>query len=347
MEKTKKKMKLWKKLLITAMSIILVLSLALGGFILYFRIGAKDYYSASAKAFEIPGLKSGFVPQGFDFDEKSGQFLVSGYMKNGSASPLYLVHKNSGDCVKRVTFLKEDGSAYTGHFGGVALYENFLYVTDGTDLLVYSYNAVTSAEQDQAISCLGKVSLKHSNNDYIKASFVTRYGDTLIVGEFYDGDEHKTLPSHKITTKFGDKNSAIAVEFRLNKSYTLGVDTVPQKAYSLPNKVQGLCIYSNRIYLSTSYGLAFSHVYEYDKLNLKREGEDDQNFIFLGTPLELYSLDSSSLLYDYKLPPMSEEIVMIDNELYVMNESASTKYFFGKLIGGKWCYKTKLDEMKG
>ncbi|MBQ8426662.1 MAG: hypothetical protein IJX16_02745, partial [Clostridia bacterium] len=326
-----------------AMSIILVISLALGGFILYFRVGAKDYYSASAKAFEIPGLKSGFVPQGFEFDETNGYFLVSGYMKNGSASPLYVVHKNSGDHVKRVTFLNKDGSEYTGHFGGVARYEDFLYVANGTALLVYSYDDVLNPEQTDAIPCLDEISLKSSDSDYVKASFVTVYGNTLITGEFYDGDKYKTLPSHKITTKAGDKNSAIALEFELDTGYPLGIDTVPKKAYSLPNKVQGLCIYDNRIYLSTSYGLAFSHILEYSKTNLTEETSKE----FLNTGVTVYSLDSSSLIYDYKIAPMSEEILIIDKELYVMCESASTKYFFGKLIGGKWCYKTNLDQMKG
>ena len=37
---------------------------------------------------------------------------------------------------------------------------------------------------------------------------------------------------------------------------------------------------------------------------------------------------------------------MVDGKLYVMCESASNKYKFGKLIGGKWCYATNLEEMK-
>ncbi len=340
--KSKKKMKLWKKLVIIGASIVMVLSLALGGFILYFRVGAKDYYNASERAFLIPDLNSGVVPQGFAYDGENACFLISGYMKDGSASPLYLVHRFTGEQIKRVTFLDNDGLTYTGHFGGVAQYKNFLYVANGTSLLVYDYQKVLSAKNNDAIACLGEISLKYSNSDYIKASFVTVYGDSLIVGEFYDGNNYLTLPSHKITTKAGDKNSAIAVEFSLSKTYELGVDLTPRSAYSIPNKVQGLCVYSNKIYLSTSYGLAFSHVLEYDKSSLNAEGSK----ILLGTPLEVSSLDSSSLLNDYKIAPMSEGIVMVENELYVLNESASTKYFFGKLIGGKWCYKTKLDLMK-
>ena len=38
---------------------------------------------------------------------------------------------------------------------------------------------------------------------------------------------------------------------------------------------------------------------------------------------------------------------MFDKELYVVNEWASNKYFFGKFVGGKWCYKTTLSSMNG
>lgn len=341
--KTKKKMKLWKKLTIIGASIVMVLSLSLGGFIIYFRAGAKDYYAASEKAFLIPDLNSGVVPQGLEYDSINNYFLVSGYMKNGSASPLYLVHRFTGEQVKRVTFLNKNGSPYTEHFGGVALFGNkFLYVANGLSVLVYDYQQVLDAEDGKAIACKGEISLKHSETDYLKASFVTVYNSKLIVGEFYDGNKYTTLSSHKITTPSGEKNSAIALEFSLNSSYELGIDATPKKAYSLPNKVQGLCFYNNKMYLSTSYGLAFSYILEYDTLSVSA-GENQR---FLGEAVEVDVYDSSCLTNEYKIAPMSEGIVMVENELYILNESASTKYFFGKLIGGKWCYKTNLTKMK-
>ena len=119
--------------------------------------------------------------------------------------------------------------------------------------------------------------------------------------------------------------------------------------YETNDLLYGLLYYyatydGDKLYLSTSYGLSFSHILEYNSDSLPLV-DDVHDFTFLGTNIPLYAVDSSSLLNDYKLPPMSEEIVMIDSELYVMNESASTKYFFGKLIGGKWCYRTKLSDM--
>jgi hypothetical protein len=67
---------------------------------------------------------------------------------------------------------------------------------------------------------------------------------------------------------------------------------------------------------------------------------------FLGKDVPVYALDSASLVKDSKIAPMSEEIVIIDNQLYVMCESASTKYIFGNFLGAKWCYKTDLSKMR-
>jgi hypothetical protein len=218
-----------------------------------------------------------------------------------------------------------------------------LYVANGNSILVYSYNNVLNAENGKAITCLGKISTQKSESDFVTNAFITVYGNTLIAGEFYNGKEYKTLNSHKLTTNAGDRNCAIALEYELNGAYHLGIDTVPKKAYSLPDKVQGLCIASNRIYLSTSYGASFSHILEYNKSTLHEE----KHATFLGATIPVYSLDSSSLLNDYKIAPMSEEMVMIDSELYVLSKSASTKYIFGNFIGARWCYKTNLDKMNG
>lgn len=347
-KKKKKKLALWKKLTIIASSIVLVICIAFGSFILYFRLNAKDFYQASEKAFEIPGLSSGFVPQGLEFNDMDGDFLVSGYMKDGSASRLYVVQKNSQELKKCVSLLTDENTPYTGHFGGVAKFEDFVYVPHEQSLLVYSYKEIVKPENTDPIPCLGKISLKYSNTDYLKPAFVSVYANTLIVGEFYDGNEHTTLKKHHINTPAGNENHAIALEFNLNAKYKNGIDTRPTKAYSIPDNVQGLCIYDNNetVYLSTSYGcFEFSHVLKHAKPATPIDTE--QYSVFLGTPVPVYALDSSTLQKDYKLPPMAEGIVMFDKELYVVNEWASNKYFFGKFVGGKWCYKTDLSSMNG
>ena len=53
-------------------------------------------------------------------------------------------------------------------------------------------------------------------------------------------------------------------------------------------------------------------------------------------------LDNASLIESIKIAPMSEEISITNGKCYIMCESASNKYKFGKLTGGKWCYSIKL-----
>ena len=108
---------------IAILILIFFVALLLGR--LYFRLPVSDYYKASEKGFEIPGLNDGFVPQGLDYDGQ-GYFWTTGYMNDGSASPVYIVEKESGALQKTLRLAKEDGSDYTGHAGGIAVTPDFV-----------------------------------------------------------------------------------------------------------------------------------------------------------------------------------------------------------------------------
>ena len=340
-KKVKKKKTWWQRVLISLAWVVGVFAFVLLCAIGYFRLPVSDYYSASEKAFKIPGLSDGFVPQGMHYDEKTDCFFVSGYSSNDEASPVYLVNKTSGETVSEVRLQNEDGTPFTGHAGGVAVFDDFVYIAGGGDNCLYVFNYADFFSQKTA-KCIGEFSLKVSKTDYLNASFVTVEQNHLVVGEFYDGEKYKTLDSHRIETKAGDCNHALALCYDLSSTAQFGIISTPTQALSIPNKVQGVCFDGEKMYLSTSYGASFSHIYEH-----KPTYKDKQGMIeVLGYELKLYALDRASLVYDYKIPPMSEEIVVVDGELYVMCESASSKYIFGKFTGGKWCYKTKLSEMK-
>jgi len=338
----KKKMKLWLKLTIIFSSIILGLGLILGGAIGFFRLSVNSYYLASAQAFYIPEIENGYVPQGLCYDDLTKSFVLSGYMDNHSSSPVYVV--KDGKLVKKLTLKTPDGKAYSGHGGGIDIGGDFVYLAGGSDccIYVYSYSDFCSAKNGDAIKCLGAFSLKKSKTDYLGNAFITVDGDRLITGEFYRAENYPTLPSHKITTTAGDYNQALAIEYKLDPTKEFGIDPAPVKAYSMPDLVQGLAINNGKIYLSTSWGVAFSNIYEYNQSNLTKETD----VTVLGHTIPLYALDSSSLLSTYQIAPMSEEIVFVDNLLYVNCESASNKYIFGKFTSSQWIYKTDLTKMK-
>ena len=338
----KQKIKLWVRLAVIFTSIIVGIGVILCGAIGYFRLPVSNYYRASEKAFKIPEIGDGYVPQGMCYDKENETFILSGYMKDHSKSPVYLV--KNGELIKKVTLKTPDGNDYIGHGGGIDFWKDFLYVTGGSDccIYVYSYNDLVTATSGDALPCLGAFSLMKSDTDYIGNAFVTVCGDRLITGEFYRAKSYPTLESHKITTKAGDYNQALAVEFNLDEAMPLGIAPNPTKAYSMPDQVQGLTLYNGKIYLSTSWGVSFSKIYEFSEKELVLQGEKE----ILGKNLPLYAMDSASLNKTYKIAPMSEEMVIVDGELYVNCESASDKYVFGKLTGGKWIYKTNLSKMK-
>ena len=339
----KKKLKWWHLLCIILSSLILLVAIVLLGARLYFRLSVNKYYKASEKGFEIPGLREGFVPQGMHYDERSNCFFITGYMNDGSASPVYLVDNSNGDTVKTVRLLTKNGDIFDGHAGGIAVNGSYVYIAGGADycLYVYSYFDIVNAEDKSEVKCLGAFSTG-TEDDGIRVSFVTADSGKLYVGEFHDGEKYKTPDSHKLITKNGDKHSALCVvyEFSDSEEAILGIDNTPKFAYSLPDKVQGMCFRNGEIYLSTSYGVAFSHIYAYNEDKLIQQ--DDISI--MGESLSLYALDSASLINDMKIAPMSEEIVFVNGKLYTMCESASNKYIFGKFTSAKWCYATDVSK---
>jgi hypothetical protein len=98
----------------------------------------------------------------------------------------------------------------------------------------------------------------------------------------------------------------------------------------------------SRIVLSTSYGFATSHLYFYDATAVAAKAD---KFTVNGTEVPLYYLDSASLVSTVSAPPMSEEIVYKDGRIYIMTESASNKYIFGKITGGSPLYSYNISAL--
>jgi hypothetical protein len=63
-----------------------------------------------------------------------------------------------------------------------------------------------------------------------------------------------------------------------------------------------------------------------------------------GTETPILFLDSSSCFADITASCMSEELVIKDNRIYIMNEAACNKYFFGKLLGAHRLYSYPMPE---
>ena len=307
-----------KTFLVVFCSLLLLIGLVLLGGRLWFRLPVSDYYAASEAAFAIPGLSEGFVPQGLALDEEAGVYLVGGYMKKaGEASPVYVVDRRTGELKARTSLTEPDGSAFTGHAGGLAVSgDNVLIAgSEGGCVDIFDREAILAAGDGFPVQRLGQLYTRLSESDPLGVAFVDvsmdDEGDLLTVGEFYREPQYPTAESHKFTTPSGERLQALAVTYRI------------------------------RIWLSASWGIGFSHIYAWDLESL----QPFDTISVDGQSIPLYALESCTRAVDYKLPPMSEEIVFSGEKLLTMCESASRKYYFGQLTGGQWCYATDLSRL--
>lgn len=312
-------------------SLVTVFILAVLVFNIFTKAPATSSLKQSKKAFVIPWSNKGYIAQGITYDLASGNFYLTGYMKDGSASPILVVNKKSRKLVNLVRMSNPDGSDYTGHAGGLALMNGKLYVAGSQDgcFYVFKKSAVDKAAKESYLSYSEVLDLK-KGGDSIKVAYCTTRDGLIYAGEFYREDPRYILSEeHKVNTADG-LQYALAVGFEINPD---GKTTTAKLAYSIPIQIQGMCFEGNFVYLTTSWGLGKSFVYKYDLNKITQSGTKQ----VCGQTVPLYNLTMQNMEECYTLPPMAEEIEYVDGRFYITNESASDKYVFGKYTGGRWC----------
>ena len=267
----------------------------------------SEYYSIKTNVCINPGLNDGFVCQGIASVDNSNEILVSGYMKDDSASRIYVTNTDSDSYYVK---LKYDGDDFTGHAGGVAVTNDNIYLANGKKIYIINLNDVLFAENGDEVEIIDFIKVNNS------ASFVYTDDEYLYVGEFHDGGKY-TITGHEADTLEG-KHYAYCTKYDLDDL------TKPIKIYSIRNKVQGICFTPDgKVIMSTSYGLTSTVYYVYD------ENEATYSTLFIdGAPL--YYLDK--LVKEIKGPAMGEDLDYYNGEIITLTESASNKYIFGKFF---------------
>ena len=79
----------------------------------------SEYYSAKTNVCRNPGLSDGFVCQCITVHGNEYKIIISGYMKDHSASRLYVTDADNDPYY--VTLSYASGKEFTGHAGGVAI----------------------------------------------------------------------------------------------------------------------------------------------------------------------------------------------------------------------------------
>lgn len=279
-----------------------------------------DYYEIKSNVCENPGLGDGFICQGICAYEAGGKILVSGYMKDDSASRIYVT--DTSDNSYYVSLNKANGEAFTGHAGGIAVYGNTVYIASGEKVHLVSLTDLMKAENGSAINIQGSIGVNNS------ASFIYADDNYIYVGEFHDGGKYVT--EHPFYDPDSGLNYAIASRYPVEE-FILRDDgggdehiATPDRIYSIPNKVQGICFTPDgKIVMSTSYGLSDSVYYIYDESKATDSGRTID-----GAPVYLLGKCES----EFTGPAMAEGLDHYNGKVITLTESASDKYIFGKFF---------------
>ena len=325
------------KKLIKILSIILSIPLTiflLGVLVfnIFTKAPARSSLQHSKKAFVIPWSNKGYIAQGISYDQGSGNFYLTGYMKDGSASPILVVNKETRRLVNAVRMAKPDGSPFTGHAGGLSVMNGKIYIAGSSDSCFYVFEktAVDQAKRNSSVKYSSVLTLGDGNakGDGVKVAYSTVHNGILYAGEFHRDPNYILSDAHQVQTKDG-------LQYALAVGFSLEADgqAKAQVAFSIPDLIQGMCFSGDAIYLTSSWGLGKSKVYKYNFSSLQAGGSKE----VCGQTVPLYTLTVSNAAASWVLPPMAEEIEFTDGRFYINNESASNKYVFGKFTGGNWC----------
>jgi hypothetical protein len=325
-----------RKIILTIVGVLVgLVLLIIIGLNAYVHIAYNTFYSTARDDFAIPEQNSGFITQDLTYLDGVEAWLFSGYMADHSDSPLIM--RTQDGTVKTYYVTNPDGSAYTGHGGGVTANDDYIYLTTEEGYLVIPLNNLLFAEEGAHIQATEKVDLDFS------PAFINIENGQLYTGEFYYPNDYETPESHRLTTPNGDENPSIMCSFAADPQNEGRFLTEPDAVFSITGMVQGTCITDEgNIVLSTSYGLATSHMLEY---SVELSSPQDTFTMNDGTQVGLYYLDSSNLVGDLEAPPMLEGIESHEGRVYTCTEAASNKYIFGKFYGAGVVYSIPFSDL--
>lgn len=274
------------------------------------------FYHNAKPAAKLPGLAEGFIPQGVSFDAQTQTTLVCGYLEEG-VSRLYAI-RETGDA--RCFYLeKPDGSAYTGHAGGVTVAGSRVLISNGSRLWILPLAAVQTARDGETLRFSGSVETP------CRASFCSCDGERIFVGEFH-AEGYETDSSHRVTTADGADYQALVFAYTLDDAFFAeDAAPVPVAAYAVCDQAQGFSMLPDgSAALSCSQGFSDASLLLY-----RADGAPDGVFPLAGGEIPLYVLDGARERETLRLPHMSEDLEYTTEGLLICFESAALKYGAG------------------
>ncbi|MCR5155877.1 MAG: hypothetical protein K6C96_04270 [Butyrivibrio sp.] len=299
-----------------------------------YRAEVSSYFDNSIKAFTVPDIDGGYIPQGIAYDSASDNIFLTGYMGNGSDSPIYILNRETGSFIKKIKMQDETGQKFNGHSGGLSVLGDKVYVAGSTKacMYVFSLKELLEAADGSSVAAEQKISLK-TDGDFMRVSFTSCDDSLVYAGEFHKGAIFYTHASHLVEDG-RIKQKAYLMGFSVDDD-----SAVPVKVYSIPDSIQGACFDGDYVYLSQSKGMLSGRILAYNLKELPQAGTRT----VLGKEIPLYILSEKNASKITAIPPMCEELVTADGKLYTIFEAASNRYIIGKFMGLKSVYATPVE----
>ena len=281
--------------------------------------------------FVVPGLAEGLIPQGICFDDAHGVYLISGYFEDDTPSQICVVNKD-GTFTGSVGVITPGGKRSTGHFGGVAVYRDWVYVANTENLYVLSLPEILAADADF-------VQAKVALQTCLPATSGAEVADGVLwLTQFTENSGKSVKAADPVyQTKFGHKFYARADGYVLDADAPYGIRetnlidgvAVPDKAIAIPNEVQGMTtLPDGTLVFSCSYGRGMRSFVLFCKDVTARKADETLTFGAAQVPLwHCRLVDRKATI---TAPPMLQEVcVGPEGRLCFLSESGAAKYRLG------------------
>lgn len=291
----------------------------------------------------IPGLSStdNMIPQGMTYYKAKNWVLISSY-KNGGGSPsvIYALSLETGRFVAQFNLYNNDKSACTAHVGGIAASNFNLYIADKNNSISYvplsELNVAEGTLKDIYIQ--GTVDLAELSS--ANTSFCSLDNGILWTGNFYHTDGGYNTPANSVYKSmiFGyalqgansqtEWNAFATGSITGDASASSNADCAGYPTYTLavPNtitKIQCALVAKGRVYMGTSYGRRSPCDLYIADIDLTKDG--NTTVTIAGHQTDAYLLSDYRTFNNHLY--MNEGMFMLNNEIYILTESAAYKYY--------------------
>ncbi len=264
----------------------------------------------------IPGLRENAVPQGIAYAREQNRIIISHYFEN-APSCLSVLDNANGRMIGSVLLKEAPDQLHYGHVGGIAVLKDSLWVASDGSILQYKLAQLVSRRPAAVAVPVAKRMCE------TKALFCTATSDKLFVGEFAYGKKFPTDAAHHVTDRKGIKKYAWVCGYSADDIFGN-----PRCVLSVRQRVQGMCVTADRVFLSLSYGRRNRSTIAVYR-NPLLEPAHSTATLRDGAKVPMWFLDGDNFLTEIDFPPMAEGIVMIGNRLAVLSESGANKYQSG------------------